>query len=96
MQVGNATEIRGLATATTGELELYGFDMLDPDTTGLQCGHPDHRLLLPGQRAGCRERWRPPFRSARHRAGQRFGETVQVALGPDFTDVRYPQGQWYP
>ena len=47
MQVGNATETAGLATAAAQEFEAYGFKVLDPDYSdwGNQVDHD--RLLLP-------------------------------------------------
>ena len=96
VQVGNATEIRGLATATTGELELYGFDMLDPDYYSDYSAVTQTTVYysLGNEQAAATVAATLP--SARIERVSGLGETVQVALGPDFTDVRYPQASGTP
>lgn len=96
VQVGNATEISGLATATTGELGLYGFDMLDPDyySDFSSITQTTVYYSLGNEQAAATVAATLP--SARIERVSGLGETVQVALGPDFTDVRYPQASGTP
>jgi hypothetical protein len=96
VQVGNATETIGLATAATGELELYGFDVLEPDyysdyssvtqtTVFYSLGNEQGAATVAATLSG-----------ARIERVSGLGETVQVALGTDFTDVKYPQASGTP
>jgi len=91
VQVGNATDTIGLATAATGELELYGFDVREPDyysdyssvtqtTVFYSLGNEQGAATVAATLSG-----------ARIERVSGLGETVQVALGTDFTDVKYPQ-----
>jgi LCP family protein required for cell wall assembly len=96
VQVGNATDTIGLATAATGELELYGFDVLEPDyysdyssvtqtTVFYSLGNEQGAATVAATLSG-----------ARIERVSDLGETVQVALGTDFTDVKYPQASGTP
>jgi LCP family protein required for cell wall assembly len=96
VQVGNATEIVGLATATSGELDLYGFNVLEPDyswdygsvtktsvfySLGNEQAAATVAATLPG---------------AHIERISDLGETVMVVLAPDFADLRYPQASGTP
>ena len=85
-----------MATATTGELELYGFDMLDPDYYSDYSAVTQTTVYysLGNEQAAATVAATLP--SARIERVSGLGETVQVALGPDFTDVRYPQASGTP
>jgi hypothetical protein len=82
--------------ATTGELELYGFDVLDPDYYSDYSSVTQTTVYysLGNEQAAATVAATLP--SARIERVSGLGETVQVALGPDFTDVRYPQASGTP
>ena len=90
VQVANATELSGLAETATGEFELYGFDVLEPDyysdwstvsttTVYYSLGNEQAAATVAATLPG-----------ARIERVSGLGETVQVVLGPDFTAVKYP------
>jgi LCP family protein required for cell wall assembly len=91
VQVANATEIKGLATATTEELDLYGFDVLDPSYSsewGLAYRTTVYYSLGNEQAAATVAATLPGARIERITG---LGEMVQVVLGSDFSTVTYPQ-----
>jgi LCP family protein required for cell wall assembly len=90
VQVGNATEIKGLATATTEELDLYGFDVLDPDYSDWSLADQTTVYYSLGneQAAATVAATLPGARIERITG---LGEVVQVVLGSDFSTVTYPQ-----
>ena len=91
VQVANATETKGLATATTEEFDLYGFDVLDPDyysDWGLAYRTTVYYSLGNEQAAATVAATLPGARIERITG---LGEVVQVVLGSDFTGVKYPQ-----
>ncbi|MCB0932554.1 MAG: LCP family protein [Mycobacterium sp.] len=90
MQVGNATETAGLATAATQEFEAYGFKVLDPDYSdwGTKSTTTVYYSLGNEQAAATVAATLPGARIERING---LGETVQVVLGSDFKVVKYPQ-----
>jgi hypothetical protein len=90
VQVGNATDIKGLATATTEELDLYGFDVLDPDYSDWSLADQTTVYYSLGneQAAATVAATLPGARIERITG---LGEVVQVVLGSDFSTVTYPQ-----
>jgi LCP family protein required for cell wall assembly len=91
VQVANATETKGLATATTEEFDLYGFDVVDPDyysDWGLAYQTTVYYSLGNEQAAATVAATLPGARIERITG---LGEVVQVVLGTDFAGVKYPQ-----
>jgi LCP family protein required for cell wall assembly len=90
VQVANATETKGLATATTEELDLYGFDVLDPDYSDWSLADQTTVYYSLGneQAAATVAATLPGARIERITG---LGEVVQVVLGSDFSAVTYPQ-----
>ncbi len=91
VQVANATDRRGLADTATGEFELYGFDVLAPDTYSdwsSVTGTTVYYSLGNEQAAATVAATLPGARIERING---LGETIQVVLGTDFTAVKYPQ-----
>lgn len=91
VQVANATELSGLAEAATGEFELYGFKVYEPDyysdwssvtqtTVYYSLGNEQAAATVAATLPG-----------ARIELITGLGEVVQVVLGSDFTSVKYPQ-----
>ncbi len=96
VRVANATETKGLATATTEELDLYGFDVMAPDYStewGLAYRTTVYYSLGNEQAAATVAATLP---GARVERVDGLGETVQVVLGFDFTGVKYPQASGTP
>ncbi|MBU3751657.1 MAG: LytR family transcriptional regulator, partial [Mycobacterium sp.] len=96
VQVGNATQTKGLATAVTEELDLYGFDVRDPDyyaEWGLSYRTTVYYSLGNEQAAATVAATLPGARIERITG---LGEVVQVVLGLDFTTVKYPQASGTP
>jgi LCP family protein required for cell wall assembly len=96
VQVGNATEVVGLATATSGELELYGFTVLDPDYSWDYGSVAETSVFysLGNEQAAATVAATLP--GARIERISDLGETVMVVLAPDFVDIRYPQASGTP
>jgi LCP family protein required for cell wall assembly len=90
VQVANATETKGLATATTEELDLYGFDVLEPDYSDWDLAYRTTVYYSLGneQAAATVAATLPGARIERITG---LGEVVQVVLGSDFSAVTYPQ-----
>ena len=95
VQVANATEKSGLATAANQEFELYGFTVADPDYTewNLATVTTVYYSLGNEQAAATVAATLP---GARIERVADLGETVQVVLGSDFTAVKYPQASGTP
>ena len=96
VQVGNATEIYGLATATSGELDLYGFNVLEPDYSWDYGSVTETSVFysLGNEQAAATVAATLP--GARIERISDLGETVMVVLAPDFADLRYPQASGTP
>ncbi len=96
VQIGNATEVVGLATATSGELELYGFTVLDPDYSWDYGSVAETSVFysLGNEQAAATVAATLP--GARIERISDLGETVMVVLAPDFVDIRYPQASGTP
>jgi LCP family protein required for cell wall assembly len=96
VQVGNATEIVGLATATSGELDLYGFNVLEPDYSWDYGSVTETTVFysLGNEQAAATVAATLP--GARIERISDLGETVMVVLAPDFADLRYPQASGTP
>ena len=96
VQVGNATEIVGLATATSGELDLYGFNVLEPDYSWDYGSVTETSVFysLGNEQAAATVAATLP--GARIERISDLGETVMVVLAPDFADLRYPQASGTP
>ena len=96
VQVGNATEIYGLATATSGELDLYGFNVLEPDYSWDYGSVTETTVFysLGNEQAAATVAATMP--GARIERISDLGETVMVVLAPDFADLRYPQASGTP
>ena len=96
VQVGNATEIVGLATATSGELDLYGFNVLEPDYSWDYGSVTETTVFysLGNEQAAATVAATMP--GARIERISDLGETVMVVLAPDFADLRYPQASGTP
>ena len=96
VQVGNATEIYGLATATSGELDLYGFNVLEPDYSWDYGSVTETTVFysLGNEQAAATVAATLP--GARIERISDLGETVMVVLAPDFADLRYPQASGTP
>jgi len=96
VKVANGTERLGLATSATKEFELYGFSVLEPDTSS-DWGIVDTTMVyysLGNEQAALTVAATLPGAQVERIDG--LGETVQVVLGPDFTAVRYPQASGTP
>lgn len=90
VQVGNATEVMGLATSATQEFEAVGFKVLDPDYS--DWGTKTHTTVyysLGNEQAAATVAATLPGAKVERVSG--LGETVQVVLGSDFKSVKYPQ-----
>jgi LCP family protein required for cell wall assembly len=96
VQVGNATEIYGLATATSGELDLYGFNVLEPDYSWDYGSVTETSVFysLGNEQAAATVAATLP--GARIERISDLGETVMVVLAPDFAELRYPQASGTP
>jgi hypothetical protein len=96
VQVGNATEIYGLATATSGELDLYGFNVLEPDYSWDYGSVTETTVFysLGNEQAAATVAATLPGASIERISD--LGETVMVVLAPDFADLRYPQASGTP
>jgi len=96
VQVGNATEIYGLATATSGELDLYGFNVLEPDYSWDYGSVTETSVFysLGNEQAAATVAATLPGASIERISD--LGETVMVVLAPDFADLRYPQASGTP
>jgi hypothetical protein len=96
VQVGNATELYGLATATSGELDLYGFNVLAPDYSWDYGSVTETSVFysLGNEQAAATVAATLP--GARIERISDLGETVMVVLAPDFADLRYPQASGTP
>ena len=96
VQVGNATEIVGLATATSGELDLYGFNVLEPDYSWDYGSVTETSVFysLGNEQAAATVAATMP--GARIERISDLGETVMVVLAPDFAELRYPQASGTP
>ena len=96
VQVGNATEIYGLATATSGELDLYGFNVLEPDYSWDYGSVTETSVFysLGNEQAAATVAATLPGARIERISG--LGETVMVVLAPDFADLRYPQASGTP
>jgi len=96
VQVGNATEIVGLATATSGELDRYGFNVLEPDYSWDYGSVTETSVFysLGNEQAAATVAATLP--GAHIERISDLGETVMVVLAPDFTDLRYPQASGTP
>ena len=96
VQVGNATEIVGLATATSGELDLYGFNVLEPDYSWDYGSVTETTVFysLGNEQAAATVAATMP--GARIERISDLGETVMVVLAPDFAELRYPQASGTP
>jgi LCP family protein required for cell wall assembly len=96
VQVGNATEIVGLATATSGELDLYGYNVLEPDYSWDYGSVTETTVFysLGNEQAAATVAATMP--GARIERISDLGETVMVVLAPDFADLRYPQASGTP
>jgi LCP family protein required for cell wall assembly len=95
VQVGNATETKGLATAATHEFESFGFDVLDPDYTdwGTRSSTTIY-YSLGNEQAAATIAATLPGASIKRITG--LDETIQVVLGSDFKSVKYPQASGTP
>lgn len=95
VQVGNATETKGLATAATREFESFGFDVLDPDFTdwGTKTSTTVY-YSLGNEQAAATVAATLPGAGTKRITG--LGETIQVVLGSDFSTVKYPQASGTP
>ena len=95
VQVANATETRGLATSATHEFESYGFSVLDPDNSewGTKATTTVY-YSLGNEQAAATVAATLPGAQVKRITG--LGETVQVALGSDFTAVKFPQASGTP
>lgn len=95
VQVGNATETKGLATKATHEFESSGFDMLDPDYSdwGIVSTTTVY-YSLGNEQAAATVAATLPGASIKRITG--LGETIQVVLGSDFRAVKYPQASGTP
>ena len=91
VQVADATQSDGLADAATTQFELYGFTVASPDyysdygsvyitTVYYSLGNEQAAATVAATLPG-----------ARVERVSGLGETVQVVLGSDFTQVKYPQ-----
>jgi hypothetical protein len=90
VQVANATETKGLATATTEELDLYGFDVLEPDYSDWDLAYQTTVYYsLGNEQAAATVAATLPGARVERITG--LGEVVQVVLGSDFSAVTYPQ-----
>lgn len=90
VQVANATETKGLATATTEELDLYGFDVLEPDYSAWDLAHQTTVYYsLGNEQAAATVAATLPGARVERITG--LGEVIQVVLGSDFSTVTYPQ-----
>lgn len=95
VQVGNATETKGLATAATQQFERFGFKTIDPDYTdwGLRSTTTVYYSLGNEQGAATVAATLP---GATIKRISGLGETVHVVLGSDFKAVKYPQASGTP
>ncbi len=95
VQVANATETKGLATAATRQFSSFGFDALDPDYTdwGIRANTTVY-YSLGNEQAAATVAATLPGAAIKRISG--LGETVQVVLGSDFTAVKYPQASGTP
>ena len=96
VKVANGTERMGLATSATKQFELYGFTVLEPDTSsdwGIVSATAVY-YSLGNEQAALTVAAALPGAVVERIDG--LGETVQVVLGPDFTAVRYPQASGTP
>jgi LCP family protein required for cell wall assembly len=96
VQVGNATEIYGLATATSGELDLYGFNVLEPDYSWDYGSVTETSVFysLGNEQAAATVAATLPGARIERISG--LGEPVMVVLAPDFAALRYPQASGTP
>jgi LCP family protein required for cell wall assembly len=91
VQVANGTERSGLVDAATQELQLYGFDVREPDYSS-DWGTVTTTTVyysLGNEQAAATIAATLPGATIERITG--LGEVVQVVLGPDFTTVKYPQ-----
>ncbi|MGI9162765.1 MAG: LCP family protein, partial [Mycobacterium sp.] len=91
VQVADPTEQSGLATTASSEFELYGFDVLQPDTYSDWSSVTATTVFysLGNEQAAATVAATIPGAAIERISG--LGETVQVVLGSDFTAVTYPQ-----
>ena len=96
VQVANATERSGLADAATQQLDLYGFDVRDPDyySDWSTVTATTVYYSLGNEQAAATIAATLPGAHVERISG--LGEVVQVVLGPEFTAVRYPQASGTP
>ena len=91
VQVADPTQQSGLATTASSEFELYGFDVLEPDTYSDWSSVTATTVFysLGNEQAAATVAATIPGAQIERISG--LGETVQVVLGSDFTAVKYPQ-----
>lgn len=91
VQVADPTQQSGLATTASSEFELYGFDVLEPDTYSDWSSVTATTVFysLGNEQAAATVAATIPGAQIERISG--LGETVQVVLGSDFTTVKYPQ-----
>lgn len=91
VQVADPSEQSGLATTASSEFELYGFDVLDPDTYSDWSSVTATTVFysLGNEQAAATVAATIPGAKIERISG--LGETVEVVLGSDFTAVKYPQ-----
>ena len=91
VQVADPTEQSDLATTASSEFELYGFDVLDPDTYSDWSSVTATTVFysLGNEQAAATVAATIPGAKIERISG--LGETVEVVLGSDFTAVKYPQ-----
>lgn len=95
VQVANATERIGLATAVTEKFDTYGFDVRDPDFTEWKTSSQTTVYYsLGNEQAAATVAATLPGAQIQRVDG--LGEVVQVVLGSDFTAVKYPQASGTP
>ena len=96
VEVANGTERMGLASSATKELEVYGFNVREPNTSsewGLVTTTVVYYSLGNEQAAATIAATLPGAQIERIDG---LGEVVQVVLGNEFTAVRYPQASGTP
>ena len=91
VQVADPTEQSGLARSASSEFELYGFNVLNPDTYSDWSSVTSTTVFysLGNEQAAATVAATIPGARVERISG--LGETVQVVLGQDFTGVKYPQ-----
>ena len=91
VQVADPTEQSGLARSASSEFELYGFNVLNPDTYSDWSSVTSTTVFysLGNEQAAATVAATIPGARVERISG--LGEMVQVVLGQDFTGVKYPQ-----